>query len=78
MAQPAITAGEKALPHNLEAERSILGAILIRNDAFNVAAELIKTPTTSTVHAHRRVSSTRWSTSTSGVRPSIWSRCGTS
>ena len=41
MVQPAITAGEKALPHNLEAERSILGAILIRNDAFNVAAELI-------------------------------------
>ena len=41
MAQPAIAAGEKALPHNLEAERSILGAILIRNDAFNVAAELI-------------------------------------
>ena len=41
MAQPAVSAGEKALPHNLEAERSILGAILIRNDAFNVAAELI-------------------------------------
>ena len=41
MAQPAISVGEKALPHNLEAERSILGAILIRNDAFNVAAELI-------------------------------------
>ena len=41
MAQPAISAGDKALPHNLEAERSILGAILIRNDAFNVAAELI-------------------------------------
>ena len=41
MAQPAISPGERALPHNLEAERSILGAILIRNDAFNVAAELI-------------------------------------
>ena len=41
MAQPAVGTGEKALPHNLEAERSILGAILIRNDAFNVAAELI-------------------------------------
>ena len=40
MAQPA-GAGERALPHNLEAERSILGAILIRNDAFNVAAEVI-------------------------------------
>jgi len=41
MAQPAVSPGERALPHNLEAERSILGAILIRNDAFNVAAELI-------------------------------------
>ena len=41
MAQPAVTGSEKALPHNLEAERSILGAILIRNEAFNVAAELI-------------------------------------
>ena len=41
MAQPAGPAGERALPHNLEAERSILGAILIRNEAFNVAAELI-------------------------------------
>ena len=41
MAQAASSAGERALPHNLEAERSILGAILIRNDAFNVAAELI-------------------------------------
>ena len=41
MAQPAIIAGGKSLPHNLEAEQSILGAILIRNEAFNVAAELI-------------------------------------
>ena len=41
MAQPAISQGERTLPHNLEAERSILGAILIRNDAFNAAAELI-------------------------------------
>ncbi len=41
MAEPAVPASERALPHNLEAERSILGAILIRNDTFNVAAELI-------------------------------------
>ena len=34
-------ASERTLPHNLEAERSVLGAILINNDAFNVAAELI-------------------------------------
>ena len=32
---------ERTLPHNLEAERSVLGAILIHNDTFNVAAELI-------------------------------------
>ena len=32
---------ERTLPHNLEAERSVLGAILLHNDAFNAAAELI-------------------------------------
>lgn len=32
---------ERTLPHNLEAEKSVLGAILIHNDAFNHAAELI-------------------------------------
>jgi replicative DNA helicase len=32
---------DRTLPHNLEAERSVLGAILIHNDAFNHAAELI-------------------------------------
>jgi replicative DNA helicase len=37
----AVPAAERTLPHNLEAERSVLGAILIHNDAFNVAAELI-------------------------------------
>ena len=36
-----VSADERTLPHNLEAERSVLGAILIHNDAFNVAAELI-------------------------------------
>ncbi len=34
-------ATERTLPHNLEAERCVLGAILISNDAFNHAAELI-------------------------------------
>ena len=34
-------AGERSLPHNLEAERCVLGAILIHNDTFNQAAELI-------------------------------------
>jgi replicative DNA helicase len=31
----------RTLPHNLEAERSVLGAILLHNDAFNLAAEMI-------------------------------------
>jgi replicative DNA helicase len=32
---------ERTLPHSLDAEKSVLGAILIHNDAFNAAAELI-------------------------------------
>ena len=39
MAQIAVA--ERTLPHNLEAERSVLGAILLHNDAFNTAAEVI-------------------------------------
>ncbi|MCL4811863.1 MAG: replicative DNA helicase [Vicinamibacteraceae bacterium] len=35
---------DRALPHNLEAERSVLGAILIRNDALNHATEIIDAP----------------------------------
>jgi replicative DNA helicase len=34
-------AAERTLPHNLEAERSVLGAILVHNDAFNLAAQVI-------------------------------------
>jgi replicative DNA helicase len=45
---------ERALPHNLEAERSVLGAILIHNDAFNHAAELI-TGRDFFRDAHRRI-----------------------
>jgi replicative DNA helicase len=36
-----VAAPERTLPHNLEAEKSVLGAILIHNEAFNHAAELI-------------------------------------
>jgi replicative DNA helicase len=36
-----VAAPERTLPHNLEAEKSVLGAILIHNDAFNGAAEVI-------------------------------------
>jgi replicative DNA helicase len=35
------SAPERTLPHSLDAEKSVLGAILIRNEAFNQAAELI-------------------------------------
>src|SRR5215813_12329502 len=41
MADTATAAPERTLPHNLEAERSVLGAILVHNDAFNYAAEVI-------------------------------------
>src|SRR5688500_20177546 len=37
----APSAQQRTLSHNLEAERSVLGAILIDNDAFNVAAAII-------------------------------------
>ncbi len=38
---PDVAAPERTLPHNLEAEKSVLGAILIQNEAFNHAAELL-------------------------------------
>ena len=41
MADTAVLAAERTLPHNLEAERSVLGAILVHNDAFNLAAQVI-------------------------------------
>ena len=45
---------ERTLPHNLEAEKSVLGAILIHNEAFNYAAELI-TSRDFYRDAHRRI-----------------------
>ena len=45
---------ERTLPHNLEAERSVLGAILIDNEAFNVAASVIDAQAFFR-DAHRRV-----------------------
>ena len=45
---------ERTLPHNLEAERSVLGAILLHNDAFNLAAEIIDTSDFYR-DAHRRI-----------------------
>ena len=41
MAETAAPAPQRTLPHNLEAERSVLGAILIDNDTYNVAAAML-------------------------------------
>ncbi len=41
MPDTAVAAADRTLPHNLEAERSVLGAILVHNDAFNLAAQVI-------------------------------------
>ena len=38
---PDTITAERTLPHNLEAEKSVLGAILVHNEAFNHAAEVI-------------------------------------
>jgi len=38
---PDVAIAERTLPHNLEAERSVLGSILLHNEAFNLAAEVI-------------------------------------
>jgi replicative DNA helicase len=41
MPETAVATADRTLPHNLEAERSVLGAILVHNDAFNLAAQVI-------------------------------------
>ncbi len=33
---------DRTLPHNLDAERSVLGAVLLRNDAINAAVEVLQ------------------------------------
>src|ERR687897_2573564 len=45
---------DRTLPHNAEAERTVLGAILVDNAAFNSAAEIL---TRDDFHreAHRRI-----------------------
>jgi replicative DNA helicase len=50
----ASSSEERTYPHNLEAERSVLGAILISNDAFNFAAEVLK-PEDFYREAHRQI-----------------------
>ena len=54
MPETAVAAAERTLPHNLEAERSVLGAILVHNDAFNLAAQVIE-PADFYRDAHRRI-----------------------
>ena len=48
------TAPDRPLPHNLEAEKCVLGAILLQNDTFNLAAELLDSQDFFR-DAHRRV-----------------------
>ena len=48
------TAPDRTLPHNLEAEKCVLGAILLQNDTFNLAAELLDSQDFFR-DAHRRV-----------------------
>ena len=54
MADTAVAAAERTLPHNLEAERSVLGAILVHNDAYNLAVQVIE-PGDFYRDAHRRI-----------------------
>ena len=39
---PEVAAPERTLPHNLDAEKSVLGAVLIHNEAFNYAVEIVQ------------------------------------
>ena len=54
MAEAATALAHRTLPHNLEAERSVLGAILIDNDSMNVAAAMIDSKAFFR-DAHRRI-----------------------
>ncbi len=54
MPPASTTAAERILPHNLEAERSVLGAILIDNDTYNLAAAVL-TSASFFRDAHRRI-----------------------
>jgi replicative DNA helicase len=38
---PTLTASDRAVPHNLEAERALLGSILLDNGALNLALEVV-------------------------------------
>src|SRR6187455_549009 len=51
---PPGASGERSLPHNADAERTVLGAILVDNQAFNSAAEVL-TRDDFYREAHRRI-----------------------
>ena len=53
------TAPQRTLPHNLDAERSVLGGILIENRGFHVAAGIIE-PRHMFRDAHRRIAKAVW------------------
>jgi replicative DNA helicase len=50
----AAAVSQRTLPHNLEAERSVLGAILVHNDAFNLAVQVVQ-PADFYRDGHRRI-----------------------
>ena len=54
LAMPETPVSERSLPHNLEAEKAVLGAVLIDNEQFNRAAELIDSPDFYR-HAHQQI-----------------------
>ncbi len=54
MSTPASAPSVRTLPHNLDAERSVLGAILIDNATFNVVAAVLQ-PEAFFRDAHRRI-----------------------
>ena len=51
---PPGASGDRSLPHNADAERTVLGAILVDNQAFNSAAEIL-TRDDFYRDAHRRI-----------------------
>jgi replicative DNA helicase len=54
MPETAAPASQRTLPHNLEAERSVLGAVLIDNGMFNVVAAMMNSSAFFR-DAHRRI-----------------------
>ena len=51
---PETPVSERSLPHNLEAEKAVLGAVLIHDEQFNIAVELINAQDFYR-HAHQQI-----------------------